>query len=189
VNVPEGRLGDWSVERFEVSEEGAAFWNLRQYVNPQRGLRLISPGTYTRLTRGKTLVMSDTPSEVQDHLEAIGRAEGAVLIHGLGLGMVASACLDKPEVDHVTIVENSPDVIGLVGPWLKERYGDRVEIIEADARTWKPPTGARWDMVWHDIWDDLCTDNLPEMHTLHRRFGRRSKWQGSWSRDFVEALG
>lgn len=52
-----------------------------------------------------------------------------------------------------------------------------------DCFTWKPEKGARWDVVWHDVWDNICTDNLPEMTKLHRRFGRRCDWQGSWCRD------
>lgn len=38
------------------------------------------------------------------------------------------------------------------------------------------------DAVWHDVWDELCTDNLPQMHRLHRR----SDWRGSRSRSFLE---
>jgi hypothetical protein len=30
------------------------------------------------------------------------------------------------------------------------------------------------------------TDNLEDMHKLHRRFGRRADWQGSWGRSFLE---
>jgi hypothetical protein len=37
--------------------------------------------------------------------------------------------------------------------------------------------------VWHDIWLDLCTDNLEGMGKLHRKYGRRTDWQGSWEKD------
>lgn len=90
--------------------------------------------------------------------------------------------LDKPAVDKVTVIEISPDVITLVGSYLKEHFGARLEIIEADAFTWQPPRGVRYGAVWHDIWDNICSDNLPEMHKLHRKYGRRTDWQGSWCR-------
>jgi hypothetical protein len=33
--------------------------------------------------------------------------------------------------------------------------------------------GKRYDMVWHDIWDDICSDNLEGMAKLHRKYGDR----------------
>ena len=66
-----------------------------------------------------------------------------------------------------------------------------MDIVQADAFTVKlprpslflhVPRDTRYDVVWHDIWDNICADNLPEMHRLHRRYGRRCDWQGSWAR-------
>lgn len=147
------------------------------------GGRSCRPGTYTRLMRGSTLVMSDTPDEKRDHYDFVRRARGHVLIHGLGLGMVLGAVLGKLEVSSVTVIELSQDVINLVGA----SYDDpRVTIVCADALTWEPPKGARFGAVWHDIWDDICSDNREDMKLLHRRYGRRSTWQGSWGRELME---
>lgn len=197
VDVPEGQSGAWKVSRFAVTPKDEARDQLRAFVS-QSG-RAVPVGTYTRLTRGGALVMSDTPDEVRDHLEPILKARGRVLVVGLGLGMVAQAVLRKPEVQHLTVVEKSPDVIRLVAPWLRERFEGpvvdgaplfpgRVEIVEADALTWRPPKGARWDVAWFDIWDDITSDNLGEMRTLHRRFGRFAAWKGSWARWWCERL-
>jgi hypothetical protein len=65
-------------------------------------------------------------------------------------------------------------------------YGDRVEIIQADAFSWKPPKNIRYGMVWHDIWPNICGDNYPEMKTLHRRYGRKADWQGSWCKGLTK---
>lgn len=176
VNLPEGESGTWKVERFEVSESDAQIHNIRAAFNPAGGG--IKPGTYTQLTRNGTVVMSDTPSEIQDHLRFIDRAKGRVLITGLGLG----------EVTHVTVIEKSPDVIRLVAPTLLERFGGRLEIIEADAYTWKPPKGARWDYAWHDVWDNICTDNLPLMAKMHRHYGRRCGFQDSWRKGTLKRI-
>jgi len=185
VDVPEGQSGSYRIERFEVTDEDAKRERFRSII--AFGARRISvpPGQYTRLINTATfdrLVMSDTPAEIGDHLGAINRAKGQVLINGLGLGLVVQAVLQKPEVEHVTVIEISPDVIALVGDHYQERFGDRLEIIEADALAWQPPKGMRYDVVWHDIWDNICSDNLPEMHKLHRKYGRRADWQGSWCR-------
>jgi len=84
------------------------------------------------------------------------------------------------------VIELSEDVIKLVEPHLKERWGERLTVIHANALIWQPPKGAKYDMVWHDIWPTICTDNKETMTTLHRRYGRRAKWQGSWARYEVE---
>jgi spermidine synthase len=103
--------------------------------------------------------------------------------------MVAKACLSKPEVESVTVVELQPDVIKLVGPWLEgiaAKANKRLTIIQGDAFTWKPPKEQKWDIVWHDVWNEICTDNLPQMSKLHRRFGKRCSWQDSWSRELLQ---
>jgi spermidine synthase len=181
VDVPEGTSGDWAVERFTVTEEDERRQRMRIFSSMGR---FVPAGTYTRLTRNGHVVMSDTPDEIRDHAEAIYQASGSCLIHGLGLGVVIEAIKDK--ADHITVVEISEDVIKLVGPHYEAKLGDRLTIIHGDALTWAPPHGVRYNMVWHDIWDNICSDNLPEMKRLHRRYGRRTDWQGSWARHLCE---
>jgi len=184
VDIPEGRSGDWRVERFTVSPEHASMERVRALSN---GGRFVPEGTYTGLYRGQVVVMSDTPDEIRDHREAIFQAKGKCLVNGLGLGVVARAMLETPEVEHVTVVEKSVDVIDLVGAHLLLEYQiERLEIIHKDCFDFQPEKGERWNVVWHDIWDYLCEDNLPEMHRLHRKYGRRCDWQGSWGRDYIE---
>lgn len=183
--VPEGQVGEHRIERFEVTKEGASFHNLRCMIN-DIGHRAVPAGTYTRLMRNGhgAPVMSDTPAEIRDHIEPVERATGHCLIAGLGLGIVAEACLNKPDVTKVTIVERSVDVISLIAPYLCERY-EHVQIIHSDIFDFKPMTGTRYGMAWFDIWDDLCGDNLPEMATLSRRFTRFADWYGHWGREDI----
>lgn len=187
VDVPEGESGDYKVERFTVNQDDSVMSFL---TGKGRG---VPSGTYTRL-KGPGCwfgpVMSDTPDEYRDHFEAIYRATGHVLLNGLGIGCVLQCCAEKrkPRVTKITVIEKSEDVIALVGPHYEEKYGDRIEIIHADAFEYKPPKGVRYGMVWHDIWNDMCEDNLPQMHKLHRKYGRRTDWQGSWGRTRIEAL-
>ena len=124
--------------------------------------------------------MSDTGAEIRDHLGFIRQAKGSVLINGLGLGMCLKACLMKKEVTDVSVIELSEDVIKLVSPHYKN--DPRIKIIQASAFDYTPPKKKKYDAVWHDIWDNIEEENIPEMCKLHRKYGHKSDWQGSWCR-------
>ncbi len=184
--IPEGQSGNVKVGKFEVSERDASFGQIRAF----RDGRGVPAGSYTRLMINGVLVMSDTLDERRDHSVMIDQAQDQCLINGLGLGCVLRCCLENrwagvPCVNHITVVEKNEDVIKLVAPSFQSVYGDRVEIIHDDALTYRPPKGVRYDAVWHDIWTDISTDNLPTMQTLHRRYGSRCDWQGSWKREYL----
>ena len=183
VNVPSGISGEWSVEQFEVTKNEAELEKVRALFNGGRGVPV---GKYTALKRNNQIVMSDTPDEIRDHFSIIWAAKGSVLINGLGIGVVLQACLNKDSVTHVTVIEQSKDVISLIGDYYKNIYSDRLTIIHDDAFAYKPPKNIKYGAVWHDIWDNICADNLPEMHRLHRKYGRRTEWQGSWARAICE---
>lgn len=182
INVPDGVRGDWRVESFQVSEEDSAV--TRRRAAAQGSHEFVPPGNYKKLVRGAVVVMSNTPMEVRTNRRFIGRAKGRVLVNGLGLGMVLTAILAKPEVESVTVVEASAEVIDLVGPTFRD--DPRVRIVHANAFDYQPAKGEQFDVVWHDIWDYIHPDNLPEMHRLHRKYARRAGWQASWCRDMCE---
>ena len=175
VNIPEGQIGEWKVERFLVDR-------LDYHALP-KGRGVPKGETFTRLKRGGTLVMSDTPAEQMDHYEIIYKAKGNVLLAGLGIGMVLDAVAKKDEVTHVTVVEVAKEVIDLVWPHYKSLYGDKIEVVNESILTWKPQTDAYYDCAWYDIWDNICLDNLSDMTKLHRKFAKKTGWQGSWARD------
>lgn len=180
VDVPEGQSGEWKVSRFKATEQGVAFFNLREMT---RSCRYMKPGTYTELTHRGAIVMSDTPAELADHRDMVRRVRsGHVLVTGLGLGVAIQAVLDESNVEHLTVVELSEDVISLVAPHWQDRYNGRLTVIHADALDWTPPRGSRYSIVWHDIWPNISGDNLGAMRRLHRKYQRRSDWQGSWCR-------
>lgn len=181
--IPVGKSGDWEVEEFEVTDEGAKFHNLRCVINRELRDRMVYPGIYTKLSRGRWLVMSDTPAEIYDLCDFFSKAKGKVLVNGLGLGVAVRLVLTKPEVEQITVIEISSDVINLVGDYIRD---PRLEIIEADAFNWMPPEESMYDVVWHDIWDNICTDNLKEMNMLHCKYDGKTKWQGSWCRSICE---
>lgn len=197
--IPEGETEHWKVERFTVSAEDEKLGAMRAMVGFGGGGRYVPEGTYTRLIRKNAgsfhgPMMSDTPDELRDHFEPLYQARGVCLVSGLGLGCVVKGMLEKRDkeggyaVQRVIVLEVEADVIKLVGTHLKERYGDRLEIRCHDALKYVPPSGEHYNVVWHDIWPDICVDNLKTMGTLHRKYGRRCEWQGSWQRERLQYM-
>ena len=174
VDVPEGRKGRWIIEKFTVPDAGDL-----ETLRAWRDGRPCAAGTFTRLVRDgvkgpprvlPAVVMSDTPSEVADHFHFIRRAEGHVLIAGLGLGMVIKALLAKVSIERIDVVEIDKDLIDLVGP---HYFDPRLRVYHDDIKTWKSPRGSQWDFVWLDIWDSIDAGNLDLMRKLRKRFMRQ----------------
>lgn len=133
-----------------------------------------------------TTMMSDTMAEITDHYLFLDKVAAAahfrqpqrVLITGLGLGMVAEACLTLGDDVLVDVVEFDQEVIDLIAPQLA-RHGNRLRIIHADAYTWVPDT--HYDLAWHDIWPYLGSDNLTQMRAMKRHYRKYvTSWQGCW---------
>lgn len=182
VDLPEGQSGNWRVVKLTVSKADADFAAMRAMAGSSMGRGIVREGeVITQLLRGNTVVMSDTMDEIRDHWGVAHAARGRVLIAGLGLGVVVQACCEKDSVEHVTVIDKSPDVIKLTGGIYQERYGDKLTIVEADIFEWKPPKGDEYGAVWFDIFDTICADNLPQMTKLKRKFGRVASWQGCWA--------
>lgn len=154
---------------------------------------VVPPGCYTFLYRltDETLysdppgevVMEDTPFELQTHLGFVMRAHGRVLITGLGLGCVIRGLLANPRVDQVICIENSKDVLKLVGPYMPK---DRLTIIETDALDWAARNKEKFDCAWHDLWTDRerGEPHLDHWHAALLMYCRDTvKYQGAWAFD------
>lgn len=176
--IPEMEFGRWTVDKFTITENSLE--NLRLAVRENRAAR---PGTYTRLSRGHTLVMSDTTAEFRDHLRLFwntGEIGGRVLIAGLGLGCALRAVLTNPGIEHVDVVELDEGVVENIG---KLHDDPRVEFHVGSIFDKKWPKGSHWSAAWFDIWDDINPDNLGEMGKLARSYTRRVDWYGCWSKE------
>jgi len=152
------------------------------------------PGKYVRLAVNKQLMMSDTRMERLSNQEFIQRANGHVLIAGLGIGLIIENIKDKLAtgmVQSITVIEKYKDVIKLVKPYFKH---EKIKIVEADIMDWQPPTGMKYDTIYFDIWPTICEDNLPEISKLHNRFKfkvNRSnpKWfMNSWMKEYIQKM-
>ena len=104
--------------------------------------------------------------ELRTNREFIWKAKGHVHINGLGLGVVLLAVLMKPEVESVTVVEKSKDVINLVAPSFA--HFKNLTIIHDDALTYKPPAKKKFGAVWHDIWNEGTPPEMGKKNGLAR---------------------
>ncbi len=170
------------VDHFEVSK-------FESQMSAMRRGDYVPAGKYARLRVRGYLMMTDTMMEQHTNFEFCRRAHGNVLISGLGLGMIIAAVLDKPTVRGITVVEKYPEVIRLVS-----KYFPSITCICADITEWTPPKGSKWNVIYHDIWPDVCTDNLQTMYALERRFRKYldkadpDRWQGSWRKEHLQSL-
>jgi len=179
VTTPDGKKGPWTVDTMVLTDDDVMMSNLRA-ARDGNAYMMCRPGTYKRLCHNKRgCVMSNTQMEVRTAIDAYVHAHGAVLINGLGLGMVLEGVLSKDAVTRVKVVEIDQDVIDLVGPHFAS--DPRVEIVQGDAYTYKPGKDEHYDYAWHDIWDDINSDNLKLMGKLTRKWAKRAKTQGCWS--------
>lgn len=170
------------IEPFELTIDDCRFASMF-------GGRTPHPGIYHKLYINGALWMSDTTAERRDHFAPVCETQPgcSTLVNGLGMGLVVCAMIDRG-ASSVDVVEIDGDLIDAMTPWLTDYANTRgcaLRIHHDDAYTIKWPVGCRWDVVWHDIWIDLCTDNLDDMGRLHRRYGRRAGWQGSWGKHYL----
>jgi len=179
ISVPDGTSGDWMVQSFVVEKD-----ELSQVLSMLKTGRGVPSGNYKKLVCRGEVVMSNTPDEIRDFMGFVNKAKGRVLVNGLGIGVLLKALLEKPEVEEIIVIEKSQDVINLVAS--SYSYDSRVKIIHADAFEYCPPKGIRYNAVWHDIWNTISAENLPEMKKLHRKYGRLADFQMSWCRDICE---
>ena len=108
--------------------------------------------------------MTLTPVDLDTCEEAINAARGKVVTYGLGLGYYAYMVSRKPEVESITVIEKSPDVIKLFSEHILPQfeYREKVKIINADAFEYaehQAPT-ENYDLAFVDTWRD-ASDGQP----------------------------
>ena len=169
-------------EAFVRHEKQMASWRPGSY----QWIRGLEPGTYCVLKEGRgTTWMSDTWMERYTNAEALKAARGDVLVAGLGIGMVALAVANKPDVTSVTVLERDRQIVDLILPNLRS---GKLHVVVCDAK--RPPLrGRQFDAIWLDIWPAICADNWTTMKPMlakYRRMLRRGGWIGAWLKDYVQ---
>jgi hypothetical protein len=149
----------------------------------------LEPGTYIKLVgKGNGIMMSDTPMEIRTNREFIEEAHGDVLIAGLGLGVVLLSIQKGKDVETITVVEQSRELVEFIVPHLPLTH--KVEIRFGNIFEWLPRDGEKFDTIYFDIWDEISGDNYPQTKELHKRFRKYLNkdsnlhwWMDSWRRE------
>ena len=101
--------------------------------------------------------MTLQPNEMVTTYPAINAAHGRVLTFGLGLGYFAYHAAEKPEVESVTVVDISGDVIDLFETHILPQFPhkEKVKVIKSDAFAFaEREMAGNYDFVFADIWHD-----------------------------------
>lgn len=114
--------------------------------------------------------MTLQPNEMVTTWPAIGKARGRVLTFGMGLGYFTYHAAEKPEVESVTVVDISDDVLALFREYILPQFPhkEKVKLVKKDAFTFaEEDMAGNFDFVFADIWHD-AGDGL-ELYARMRR--------------------
>ncbi len=108
--------------------------------------------------------MTLTPVDTDTCEDAINDARGRVITFGLGLGYYTYMVSEKSDVESITVVERSEDVIRLFREHIlpKFTHKEKVRIVNADAFEYaeRLMPHERYDYAFVDTWRD-ASDGLP----------------------------
>ena len=108
--------------------------------------------------------MTLTPVDLDTSDDAIERAHGKVVTFGLGLGYYTYMVSEKDNVDSITIVEKSKDVIALFEEYILPQFShpEKVRIVNADAFLYaeNEMPNEKFDVAFVDTWRD-ASDGAP----------------------------
>ena len=137
-------------------------------MNPEIKGQLDQRIVILRDSEKREIVMSDSWMEQITNIDFIRKANGHVLIAGLGIGMIGLAIQDKTDVESITVVELQQGIYDLVMPTLTKHFNDKVKVVIGDIHDFNPEI--KYDTIYCDIWNDICGDNWNEMKDLTKKF-------------------
>ncbi|MBQ3064444.1 MAG: hypothetical protein IJC99_06570 [Clostridia bacterium] len=112
---------------------------------------------YPAMLEGGREWMTLLPNEMVTTQPAIQAARGRVLTFGLGLGYFAFHAAEKDEVESVTVVDISPDVIELFRTHILPQFPhkEKIRLVCKDAFAFAAEDMAgNFDFLFADIWHD-----------------------------------
>jgi hypothetical protein len=109
---------------------------------------------------GKWLLwMSNTEMEIHSHMAHVENAHGVTVVCGLGIGMVAYAFAQRPEVQKVYVIERNPFLhhhFYRMLEFIPPEWEERVVILPGDVLTDQfdlPPV----DFMYCDTWEEMMS--------------------------------
>ena len=146
--LTEGRYAKGEIFQYDMPDFTA------EYTVPKLGF-FSSPVRFPAIYEGNTPWMSVCPSEILSMHADIAAARGKVLVLGLGLGYYPFMISGKTEVEEITVVERSPEIVKLFEEHLRPQFpfGFRIETAECDAFDYlNDVEPGEFDFVYCDLW-------------------------------------
>lgn len=192
--IPEGKSGNCAIEYFSISESEARLEAIRGTYNRDCLGRDVYAGDFVRLKVDGSLVMSDSDGERASNRMLVWESHGNVLIAGLGIGMILTKIVPKPEVSKVVVVELEQDVINLVEPHIRNYLGydsAKLEIVKGDIYSYIATM--KFNTIYFDIWGNYSGDDYEKTKVLHRKYSRyldrtNHPYMDSWMRWHMKDL-
>ena len=174
IKIPEIKKGRWELKR----ESYPAYRGVIAADIAFDGFREIPPLGFFKERFDFPAVLEDgnewmtlTPVDLDTSDEAIERAHGKVVTFGLGLGYYTYMVSQKDNVDSITVVEKSEDVIALFEEYILPQFShpEKVRIVNADAFEYAEHImpAERYDVAFVDTWRD-ASDGAPMYERMKR---------------------
>ena len=118
--------------------------------------------SYLALLKNNEIWMSLNPNEIKTMEPYIEKAQGHVLVLGLGMGYVAYMMANKKEVKSVTVIEKDSNVINIFSNLLWPSFSskEKIKIINDDALSYLKRKQKDFNYIFADIWHSP-DDGLP----------------------------
>lgn len=174
--IPKGKSGDFSIKHYRVTKQDVKSARIRQIwqhdeILPKVGKVTILAKKTDSSWKDHDVVMSDSEFDKHANQEIVRIANGNVLIAGLGIGMIILPLLKNKYVKKITVIEREQDVINLVYKHIKKHdKSNKLEIIHDDILKVELPKEKKFDVIFFDIWNDVCGDNYQLMKELRKKF-------------------
>ena len=186
----------YTINSFELTEDEVHWEKIRNFRNYWAVAGLKSNFPYVRLVKnGEGVMMSDTPMEKNTNRDFIQKANGDVIIFGLGLGLVIIPLLKKESVKSILVVELYQDLIDIVEPILKQHDTEnKLIVVQGDCFEFHKslPKENKFDCIYGDIWISVCDDNYDEMKLLTKNWKNRlnrenpNSFIDHWMKDYLK---
>lgn len=148
-NIPEKENGKWSIRKYT-----SALHEIYKIYQPDINFNFIEnepEQEYTTLIHSEYgVIMIDSAKEYKEHNLLWEKANGNILIGGLGIGMVNEKLITMQNIETITIIEKNIEVIDMVWPFCKK--DDRFILIHDDIDTWNIPENKHWNYAWFDTY-------------------------------------
>lgn len=103
--------------------------------------------------------MAIKPNEIETMKEPIEKAQGRVLVYGLGIGYFTYMVSEKSNVDSVTVIERDENAISLFKKYILPQFPNKqkIKVIQSDAFEYAKDEMKKgnFNYVFTDLWHDV----------------------------------